>query len=189
MAAKRQKEVLLGVMLLILAIVLYRGFAGGAGTSTAGPAASNPSRATGKPAGNPVGAPTAPDVHLDALESERPAPAESERNLFRFKPKAAPPPPPSERPPAVATAPPGPPPPPPGPPPPPPIALKFIGIVEQPGTRMKIAILSDGQGPPLFGSEGGTVAGRYRVLRIGVESIELSYLDGRGRQTIRLTGG
>jgi hypothetical protein len=76
-----------------------------------------------------------------------------------------------------------------GPPPPPPITLKFIGLMEQPGTKVKIAVLSDGQGPPMFGSEGGTVAGRYRVLRIGVESIELSYLDGRGRQTIRLTGG
>ena len=53
----------------------------------------------------------------------------------------------------------------------------------------KIAVLSDGQGPPLFGVEGGTVAGRYRVIKIGVESIELSYLDGRGRQTIRQTGG
>jgi len=40
----------------------------------------------------------------------------------------------------------------------------------------------------MYGIEGGTVAGRYRVLRIGAESIEMSYLDGRGRQTIRQTG-
>jgi hypothetical protein len=32
------------------------------------------------------------------------------------------------------------------------------------------------------------VLGQYRILRIGAESIEMSYLDGRGRQTIRLTG-
>ena len=103
--------------------------------------------------------------------------------MFRFKPKAPPPTRPAA---PIVTAPvaPGPPP---GPPPPPPITLKFIGVLEQGGR--KLATLTDGQGPPMFAVEGGTVAGRYRVLRIGVESIELSYLDGRGRQTIRLTGG
>jgi hypothetical protein len=65
--------------------------------------------------------------------------------------------------------------------------LKFIGTVKREG-KPTIAVLSDGQGLPLYGVEGGTVGGRYRILRIGVESIEMSYLDGRGRQTIRLTG-
>jgi hypothetical protein len=76
----------------------------------------------------------------------------------------------------------------PGPPAPAPITLKFIGIIEQSGTKRKFAVLSDGIGPPMYGEEGKTVAGRYRILRIGTESIEMSYLDGRGRQTIRLTG-
>ncbi len=40
----------------------------------------------------------------------------------------------------------------------------------------------------VYGHEGDTVLGQYRILRIGAESIEMSYLDGRGRQTIRLTG-
>ena len=31
------------------------------------------------------------------------------------------------------------------------------------------------------------IEGRYRILQIGVESIEMAYLDGRGRQTIRLS--
>ena len=74
-----------------------------------------------------------------------------------------------------------------GPPPPPPITLKFIGTLREEG-KPPIAVLSDGHGPPMYGIEGGTVAGRYRVLRIGAESIEMSYLDGRGRQTIRQTG-
>jgi hypothetical protein len=52
----------------------------------------------------------------------------------------------------------------------------------------RIAFLSDGRGAPLYGHEGDTVLGQYRILRIGAESIEMSYLDGRGRQTIRLTG-
>src|SRR5262249_9140792 len=132
---------------------------------------------------------TAPDVHLESLNVERPKPVESERNLFRFKPKAPPPPPPSAmRPTAPAFAAPPVSMAPTGPPPPPAITLKFIGIVEPGGGKPKLAVLSDGQGPPLYGSEGGTVGGRYRILRIGVESIEMSYLDGRGRQTIRLTG-
>lgn len=75
---------------------------------------------------------------------------------------------------------------PPLPPPPPPIPLKFIGLVEKAdGTR--IAVLSDGK-RPISGQEGEELEGRYKILKIGTESIELSYLDGRGRQTIRLTG-
>jgi hypothetical protein len=126
---------------------------------------------------------TAPDVHLNALDGDRPKPVDTQRNLFRFKPKAAPVA-------AARTAPvvvaPLAPPAPAGPPPLPPIPLKFIGTV-QPG-KMTIAVLSDGVGQPMYGKEGDTIAGRYRILRIGVESIEMSYLDGQGRQTIRRTG-
>jgi len=126
-------------------------------------------------------------VHLDALQSERPKPESVERNLFRFKQKAPPPPPP------VVKRPEAPPPPvvPAGPPPPPPLApitLKFIGIVEAPSHGEKIAILSDGRNAPFYGKEGAIIEGRYRILKIGVESVELAYADGRGRQTIRLTG-
>ena len=75
---------------------------------------------------------------------------------------------------------------PPPPPPLPPITLKFIGVTIKAG--QKIAVLSDSSGHVDYGSEGSTIGGRYRVLKIGEESIEMSYLDGRGRQTIRLTG-
>lgn len=183
MATERRQRLLLGSLLLVLAFVVYRALASSK-TSAPGPAASNRSRAAGSSANQGM-APVAPDVHLDALESERPAPVDAERNVFRFKPKA-PPPSTATRPGSGMVA-PGPPPPPPGPPPLPPIPLKFIGTIVQGGKT--VAVLSDGQGPPMHATEGGTVAGRYRVLRIGVESIELSYLDGRGRQTIRQTGG
>jgi len=126
-----------------------------------------------------------PDVRLHALENERPTPAPASRNLFRFKPKPPPPPlsPPPDVAPPVAAVPVGPP----QPPPLPPIPLKFIGVFEQ--QSKKFAVLSDGRGgTPIVGTEGQTVLGQYRILRIGVESIEISYLDGRGRQTIRLTG-
>lgn len=187
MATDRGKQLMLGALLIVLAVVGYRALAR---TSPAPGSSSNGPRAAAPAArGSTLPAPgiTAPDVHLDALNSERPKPVAAERNLFRFKPKAAAPTAPagSGRPgaPLPNVAPPAPT----GPPPPPPINLKFIGRVEREG-KPTIAILSDGQGPPMSGVEGGTVAGRYRILHIGVESIEIAYLDGRGRQTIRLTG-
>ena len=126
-------------------------------------------------------------MHLEALERRAAEAGGGERNLFRFKPKAPPPPPPPQ--PAAPAA--GAPPVPTGPPPPPPlppITLKFIGIVEAPGNGQKIAVLSDGRNVPFYGKEGDIIEGRYRILKIGVESIEMAYVDGRGRQTIRLTG-
>ncbi len=73
-----------------------------------------------------------------------------------------------------------------GPPPPPPITLKFIGVVEKAdGTR--IAVLSDGK-RPISGREGEEIEGRYKILKIGEESIDIAYIDGRGRRTIPLTG-
>jgi hypothetical protein len=137
------------------------------------------------------------DVKLELLQTEHEPLEAPERNLFRFKPKPPPPPPPR---PAMPPAPkaadaatpsmpvPVPVPMPTGPPPPPPIALKFIGILDAPGQSPKVAILSDTRGNVFHGKEGDIIEGRYKVLKIGVESVEMSYVDGRGRQTIRLSG-
>jgi hypothetical protein len=128
----------------------------------------------------------APDVHLEALQRERARPGDVDRNLFRFKEKAAPPPPPAPvTPPPVErpAVPSGPPPPPPAPP----IPYKFIGILEVPGQARRVAILSDPRGV-YHGREGDIIEGRFRILKIGTESIEMAEVDGRGRQTIRLTG-
>ncbi len=51
-----------------------------------------------------------------------------------------------------------------------------------------MAILSDGRGNVLTGREGDIIEGRYRLLKIGADSVEMTYTDGRGRQVIRLTG-
>jgi hypothetical protein len=122
------------------------------------------------------------ELDLDALNAPRPRPVDTTRDPFRFKPR--PPPPPPQRP--VVTQGTEPPAQPSGPPPPPPIPLKFIGTVEgkKPG---RVAVLTDGRGV-YYGREGEIIEGRYRILRIGVESIDLAYLDGRGRQTVRQTG-
>jgi hypothetical protein len=67
--------------------------------------------------------------------------------------------------------------------------MKFIGTIGNAGDPKfgRLAVLSDGRGV-YHGREGDVIEGRYRIVRIGVESIELAYLDGRGRQTIAKTG-
>ena len=127
-------------------------------------------------------------IRLEALDIARAEPSSSGRNPFRFTPKAPPPPPPR---PAGATTAPGTslstmPSVPTGPPPPPPITLKYIGLVEK-ADGTKIAVLSDGR-RPIHGVEGQELEGQYRILKVGLESIEIAYLDGRGRRTIPLTG-
>lgn len=66
------------------------------------------------------------------------------------------------------------------------IPLKFIGQMQSEKTG-RVAVLTDGRGV-IYGRENQIILGRYRILKIGVESIELAYLDGGGRQTIRQTG-
>jgi hypothetical protein len=125
-------------------------------------------------------------VRLDALKAERAAPETIERNPFRFEARRNPAeeerrPPPAREPAPVPQE-------PAGPPPPPPIPLKFIGVLEQGGgSRWAVLSLGDARAP-LHGKEGDIIDGRYRILKIGTESIEMAYLDGRGKQTIRLTG-
>jgi hypothetical protein len=181
MATDRRQVWLLGLLLAVLAVVAYRTWTA---TSAAPAQTSNGADAAASAAGSGQATPqrpAAPDVRLEALDGTRPKPGGGDRNLFRFKPKAPPPPPP--QPPPVAPVPTGPPP----PPPVPPIPLKFIGTLERNG--QKIAILSDATGHVSYGPEGATIDGRYRIIRIGAESIELAHVDGRGRQTIRFTGG
>ncbi len=185
MAIERRQVWLLGLLLAVLTVVAYRAWTS---TSATPARTSNEAGAAASSAGRSGQAtpqrPAAPDVRLEALDGTRPKPGGGDRNLFRFKPKAPPPAPPVERLPApVAPVPTGPPP----PPPVPPIPLKFIGTLERNG--QKIAILSDTTGHVSYGPEGATIDGRYRIIRIGAESIELAYVDGRGRQTIRFTGG
>ncbi len=193
MATERWRQVLLGGLVVALLVVLGRIWT--PATSTQAAATSNrPVSGTAAPRQQQTSSPSSaasgpPSVHLDALDGKRPTPEAAERNLFRFKTKAPPPAPPAPARPVqpvmpTVMAPTGPPP----PPPLAPITLKFIGVVEAPAQGEKIAILSDGRNAPFYGKEGAIIEGRYRILKIGVESVELAYADGRGRQTIRLTG-
>lgn len=186
MDRKRQRELVLGAIAVVLVAVAVWSMQGGsAQPSQAAPAASRPGAAA--QAGAKA---TVTDVDLKALQVERPEPEEGTRNPFRFKPRQAPPPPSAavikqqQQAAAAAQAAAGPV----GPPPPPRIPLKYIGDMTDPKNAGKrIAILADARGT-YYGRENEVIEGRYRIVRIGVESIELAYLDGRGRQTIRQTG-
>src|SRR5262245_51728313 len=184
MAPEQRRQALLAVLAIILAgTAVWLWQQGTSTTAVESQTASN----VGNPARAKQATPAlaAPVVRLDSLESPKPEPGSTDRNLFRFKPKAAPPPPPPVappkpvvpvNPPTAATG-------------VPPITLKFIGMWELSEQKRKIAMLTDGKGGvPIYGAEGDVVEGRYKILKIGVESIELAYLDGRGRQTIRLSG-
>ncbi len=126
-----------------------------------------------------------PSLRLGALQDDRPSPLDAGRNPFRFRvpkpvvpangrglglpPRPAPPPMPA------------------GPPPPPPITLKFVGIVQAKDRGLRLAVLSDARGV-YFGAEGQIIDGRYRIVRIGTETVVVTYVDGTGQRTIPLSG-
>jgi len=186
--SSRRQALILAVLLATLAGILWWNLWGADATVPAGapaaPAISGQARTPETRRDPPA------DVRLEALSAAREDPGDASRNPFRFKPKAAPSS--DDRGPAgpagegrgstipspVRPA---------GPPPPPPIPLKFIGIVEEPALHRKLAALSDGRFT-YYGREGDIIDGRYRIVRIGLESIEMVHVDGRGPQTIRLSG-
>lgn len=184
MTPKATREALLvGGVVAVLAGVAYTSRSDDV-PATGAAAPSNPVADTARPGrGVPV-----VDVQLELLKGTRAEAGEPERNPFRFQPKAPPPAPPRPAtaavPPPVVTGPPVPQ----GPPPPPPIPLRFIGLVDAPSQAGRVAILSDGRGNVFYGKEGDIIEGRYRLLRVGPDAADLSFTDGRGRQTIRLSG-
>ena len=143
---------------------------------------------TGGPAipGVPVPSTLPSPIALEKLETVASAPA-ADRNPFGFGVKPAPPapPPPAPLPPPPAL-PPGPPPPPPGPPP---IALKLVGIMTHPTTGRPMVTLKDAAGNTVFqATEGAVVDGKYRIIKINVQSVVIAYVDGSGQRTIGLGG-
>jgi hypothetical protein len=182
MATKRQREIALTAVAIVVlagAVLAYRLHTiAQAPAVSAQPAA--PAATSTPPASKPAGL---TELNLPALTAPRGERQETVRDPFRFKPKPPPPPPPTVMQP-IAPQPTGPV----EPPPPPRIPLKFFGTFGTDDAKKgPIAGLTDGRNV-FKGHVGDTIEGRYRILRIGVESIDLAYLDGRGRQTIRLSG-
>jgi hypothetical protein len=176
---------LLGVLgVTVVALVAYQMWPAASATSAV--PSSNPRTGTaGGAASREQIDPAELKVRLEALQAKRPDPGGQERNPFRFQPPPAPPPPPRLPTVSMPTGPEGPPQPPP-PPPIPPIPLKFMGTVEKPG--MILAALTDCKGFSYAAREGETIDGRYKLVKIGVESVVLEYPNGTGRTTVRKSG-
>ena len=185
---------LIALAIVVAGYVVYVMFSGS-------PTSPNvPTTPAGRTQGAANGGPIDPeelDVKVEELKKAGPGVGESGRNIFRFY--TPPPPPPAPPPPAAKVAPnpvftPTTPPGPPVDPGPPPIGntIKFIGIAET--DRGKIGAFSvwDQQTreckATFPGREGEVIEGRYRVVRIGIESAVLEYLDGQGKATLPLNG-
>lgn len=187
MTAAMRQYVLLGALVTVMGGTLAFQLSG---DDTAG-TTSRPSNQASRRARGAKDAPVlanVEDVGIERLTVARDELQPVERNPFRFRPKPAPPPPPP--PPRVVARPVAPvaPSAPSGPPPPPPIALRYIGFADEVGPTPRFGVFSDGKGMVANAKEGDILEGRYRVLRVGTDSAELVYLDGRGRQTIPLKG-
>jgi hypothetical protein len=132
-----------------------------------------------------------PILHLDILAKlQGVAFTSGGRNPFKFGPppgqpekKLVGPEPKIPLPPVAEVKPP--PPPPAVAPPPPPIALKYYGFSSPPGAGGKTAFFLDGE-DILVAKEGETVKRRYRVVRIGVNSVVMEDTDSKRQQTIPL---
>jgi hypothetical protein len=190
MASESRKQVaVLGALLALLASVLAWQFWPGGASPAASPAQRAVATRPGK-AVTPGPDAEAPEVQLAALEPAPPTPNAGTRNPFRFRAEAAPAgagesaPRPGTGQVVPLPVEPGPPP---GPPPPPPIPYKFVGTLSSPSTGGRVAVLSDGKFV-FHGREGDIIEGRYRLVKVGEDSLQIEYADGRGRQTLRMSG-
>ena len=200
---ERQKEIILGALLVAIAFVVWQNLGGGPG----GPGGAPP--AGGGPRIDLPGI-KMPQVDWAALSAPRPVYDPSGRNIFQFG--AIPPPPPPKLTPeeeaaikaaqeqarlererqeqllreqqaqaatqqaAQQAALASQPPPPPPKPQPPPINYKFIGYVGP--SENKIAVLHDGT-DLIFVRQGEKIGGQFKILEIGYESIKFGYTDSR----------
>lgn len=138
------------------------------------PSAGTPPAGTSAPAARGVS--DVPRIDLARLEAHRTSPAAGRRDVFDFASSApahggedsggAPVPPPTLSPvPIEAT-----------PPPPPSLTVRFIGAVEKGGA--KVAVLMTDKKEILTGQTGDVVANRLRIVRIGLESVDVQDVSG-----------
>jgi len=177
--ATRQR-ILLGVLGLALAVAAWFYYA---------PAATSPasSQTRAVPSKTDSGELPVPEtVHLTAL-AEPSELKDADRNPFSYG--VRPPPPAPPRPPAPSI------PQPvmnPGPPPvvgPPPIGLRLVGLTTITTGGRPMVTLKDPATSAVFNAfEGDIVDGRYRVIKVGLQSVTLSYVDGSGTKLLSLGG-
>ena len=138
------------------------------------------------PVGTVKREPELPRIDLARLDRPRPASGIGRRDLFDFAtPPPTPPPPMPSAPPVVEET-----PPPvtvPTPPPLPPLNIKYIGAFE--GKKgLKVAVLMTDRKEVLTGQAGEVVANRYRIVRIGLESVDVQDVGSEQVRRIPLKG-
>jgi len=184
-AAPSRVRLLLLVLLGVAVLAFFATRAGG--PAVPGQRASTPQAGRAGTADAPID-PARLDVRLEALAHDRPSPADTERNPFTFQAPAPPPAPDTFGPPPAETlgAPAGRP----GPPAATakPITVRFIGVLERSTETIAIFVdCTEGRRTP-YAREGEIVDGRYRLIRIGAESVVIEHLDGTGRTTLAKNG-
>jgi hypothetical protein len=199
----RNKWIAGAVLAVIAGSLLYRTFWPARAPSSAPPSrarAGSPFSTMDSPAGpkgrvSPAGrrraAATAsapqldPRLRLDLLAKVHSVSYQgSERNIFQYYT----PPPPVDKPVAnpvtgpggAAAKPPGPP-----PAPPPPIPLKYYGYAEKPLGSPKKAFFSDGE-EIFIAAEGDIVNKKYKIVKIGVNTVEAEDITTKHRQVLPL---
>ncbi len=133
-------------------------------------------------------------IDLARVAAERPASGAGERDLFRFGATRHAGREDDEELPEVRVPVPTPPPSPPGDasaaaavPSLPPLSLKYLGSVEN-RAGVKVAVLLTDRKEVLTGQAGDVVANRYRIARIGLESVDLEDVGSGQSRRIPLRG-
>jgi hypothetical protein len=172
---KRREKVLIGALAVILVSVAYFRLR----SSPLSPTAVRRAEAASP-------AETVPRIDLARLGQERPETTAGRRNIFDYG--VPPTPPPTPPPPVTApsvteeTA--------PTPPPVPrlpPLNLKFIGSVEN-AKGVRVAVLLTDRNEVLTGQPGEVVANRYKISKIGFESVDLEEVGSGQVRRIPLRG-
>jgi len=185
-AGARRRLLLMAVAVIVLGGLYYQ-FGGGPTyviPQTTGPAATSKPQVTQRGASSRNAkqqGPVAPQkLHLKEMEVV-PEEPESGRDPFRFgvrpTPKPTPTPTPIYTPTPIPT-----PTPQPGPPP---IPLFLTTIIVDPNLSPKPrAYLHDKNGVTFEGVEGDTIDGRYKLIKVGTDSVVMTYVDGSGQKVI-----
>lgn len=179
MVKQRPRWVLFGAAGLVILLVAW------ALLPSDAPGPAGPVRAASERA-RPGAATALPVIDFARIANPPPAPGLGTRDLFDF---AAPPPPPVPSPlpqvapepaarPAPVTA--------PTPPPLPPMNIKYVGAVERRG--VKVAMLMTDRSEVLTGQAGELVANRFRIVKIGLESVDIQELGSEQVRRIPLKG-
>ena len=183
LGTENKTKTILAVVLAIVAIVLVvRAFTGGGEETAATPqtaqhGGTHPGR---KPARTLLAHSLDPSLRFDLLKiTEDVTYKGTGRNIFRSEAAPAPIPQPIE--PALKSD------TPPPPPPPPPIDLKFYGYAGPKGGSRQIFLL---RGEDIFlAKEGQIIDRRYKIMRIGPNSVEVQDVLTNNTQTLPLSAG